>query len=343
MVNSISIKNYKSIKQIDFNTKKINVFIGEHNSGKSNILEALSWFSVNALDKNIFSQLFRYKTFSNFFYDFDGTQIIEVTTDTLALKIRYGRNNLGALMNYFEGIIYNPEEKALVESEWQIHNPPPNTVYFHLNILSNEIDAGFGNLNSDFRTYYFKRLQKFEINFRPFLNPPFGENIPSILQSNKEWKQLVSDFFKSKKFRLIVKPVENEIEMVKEVNDELYGFPYQVISETMQRFVFLLLALESNSNSTIILDEPESNMFPFFVKDFAERIANDETNQYFIATHNPYLLGSLLEKTPLENISLFITRMEEYQTVIELCDNEQINELISLGSGAFFNLDSILK
>lgn len=200
-----------------------------------------------------------------------------------------------------------------------------------------------GSLDTPFRTYQFKRLPNFEINYRPFLNPPFGDNIPAILQSNKEWKQLISDFFKSKGFRLVLKPTENDIDMAKDVNDELYSFPYATISETMQRFIFLLLSIETNKSSTLILDEPESNMFPFFVKDFAERMAYNESNQYFISTHNPYLLGSLLEKAPLSDISVFITSMKDYQTVVEECDKEQINELISLGSGTFFNLDNIRK
>jgi AAA15 family ATPase/GTPase len=339
MVTRLSIKNYKSIKELDIESKKINVFIGEHNSGKSNILEALSWFSVNALEKNAFSQLFRYKNVGDFFYDFDGTQIIEVSTDELSLKIRYARNDMGALLNYFEGIIYETSKKIIDDKEWPYNDN--GVVRFQLDISQNQIQDVRGQLNSGFRAYSFKRLQKFERNYRNFLNPPFGENIPNILQSNKDWKQLVSDFFKSKGFRLVIKPTENEIEMAKDVNDELYSFPYQTISETMQRFIFLLLALESNKNSILILDEPESNMFPFFIKDFAERIAIDEGNQYFIATHNPYLLSSLLEKTPLSDISLFITRMENYETKVAPCDKEQINDIISLGSGVFFNLDNI--
>jgi len=340
MVHHLSIKNYKSIKAIDTPVKRVNIFIGEYNSGKSNILEALSWFSVNMLDKDTFSQLFRYKNVGNFFFDFDGTQTIEVGTDDLNLKIRYAHNNQGALLNYFEGIIYKVGEEATDRNNWVEYR---NSNRFSLNIRENFIENVSILLDSPFRTYSFKRLSNFSINYRPFLNPPFGENVPSILQSNKEWKQLISDFFKAKGFRLITKPIENEIEIAKEVDGDLYSFPYVTISETMQRFVFLLLALESNKGATIILDEPESNMFPFFIKDFAERIAINESNQYFIATHDPYLLNSLLEKTPLTDIAVFITRMEDYQTVIEQCTDEQLNEMISLGSGIFFNLDNIRK
>ena len=341
MVHRLFIKNYKSVKAIDIPVKRVNIFIGEYNSGKSNILEALSWFSVNALEPDVFNQIFRFKNVSNFFFDFDGTQMIEVKTDEVTLKIRYAKNNQGALLNYFEGIIYKTSQVIIDENNWA--NIREGVINFRLDIPNNTVQGVVANADSVFRTYSFKRLQKFEINFRPYLNPPFGDNVVSILQSNREWKQLVSDFFKDKGFRLNTKPVENEIEIVKDVDGELYSFPYATISETMQRFVFLLLALESNKDATLILDEPESNMFPFFIKDFAERIARNDSNQYFIATHDPYLLSSLLEKTPLADIAVFITRMENYQTIVEECDNEQISEMISLGSGIFFNLNNIRK
>lgn len=48
----------------------------------------------------------------------------------------------------------------------------------------------------------------------------------------------------------------------------------------------------------LVLDEPEANTFPKFTKILAERIAGDDRkNQFFITTHNPYLLHSLIKKT----------------------------------------------
>src|SRR5256885_14258235 len=41
MIRNLHISNYKSIKQLDLNCERINILIGEPNTGKSNILEAL--------------------------------------------------------------------------------------------------------------------------------------------------------------------------------------------------------------------------------------------------------------------------------------------------------------
>jgi AAA15 family ATPase/GTPase len=48
MITNLSISNFKSVRELDIECRKINLFIGEPNTGKSNILEALgllSWSS----------------------------------------------------------------------------------------------------------------------------------------------------------------------------------------------------------------------------------------------------------------------------------------------------------
>ena len=72
----LHIKNFGPIKDVKLELKKINIFIGEHNSGKSNILEALTWFSPDSLAEGHFKQLFRFKNVGDFFYDFDQKLII---------------------------------------------------------------------------------------------------------------------------------------------------------------------------------------------------------------------------------------------------------------------------
>ena len=46
MIENIRISNYKSIKEMSFEPKRINLFIGENGAGKSNILESLAIFSA---------------------------------------------------------------------------------------------------------------------------------------------------------------------------------------------------------------------------------------------------------------------------------------------------------
>jgi AAA15 family ATPase/GTPase len=347
MVNNLLIRNYKSISDLEIKTKRVNIFIGEHNSGKSNILEALSWFSINALDKNVFPEMFRFKNATDFFYDFDASRPIEIKTNDLNLVIRYAKNESSAIQSELEGLIYSSdlEIDPLVENDW--HNlknkfPDANFCAFRF-LFDGQIEAINGHLESSFRTYIFKKLKSFRNNYRPFLNPPYGENIPSLLLSNKEYKELVSAIFKEKGFRLMLKPNEGDINMAKDVHDELYSYPYTSISETIQRVVFYMLAIESNKNAVLVLDEPESNTFPMYTKQLAELIALDNSNQYFIVTHDPYLLSSLLSKAPSNDLSVFITKMEDYKTQVSKVDEKDLSALLDKGVDIYFNLNKFIS
>ncbi|HVV86057.1 MAG TPA: AAA family ATPase [Kofleriaceae bacterium] len=51
MIKRITIENYKSIRKLDLELGRLNVFIGENGSGKTNILEAIALGSAAAQDK----------------------------------------------------------------------------------------------------------------------------------------------------------------------------------------------------------------------------------------------------------------------------------------------------
>jgi len=344
MIKNLSIKNYKSIKELDLSTKRVNVFIGEHNSGKSNILEALTWFSFNAFHPVEFDKIFRFKTASDFFYDFDTTRPVEVKTDRLNLFL--GRTN-GASGN-LKGIIYSADVApaiALIDDIQNIGDKISDTKYLSFTLSSDgAVEITGGSLDdSSFRTYIFKRSKSFDSGFLDFLSPPFGENIPSLLVSNKSYRDLVGSIFKEKGFRLMLKPDERDISMAKDINDELYAYSYTSISETFQRIIFYTLAIESSKGATLVLDEPESNTFPMYTKQLAELIALDaNSNQYFIATHNPYLLGSLVSKTPIDELAVFVVKMEDYVTKAFPVSEKGLSTLLDKGVDVYFNLNKLI-
>lgn len=244
-----------------------------------------------------------------------------------------------------EGLIYSSDSAndPFSADDWNnLSNEFTNYFVFRLS-FEGTIDQTKGFLESSFRTYIFKNVKSFITNFRPFLNPPFGDNIPSLLMSNQEFKELVSSVFKEKGFRLMIKPSENDINMAKDINDELYSYPYNSISETIQRIVFYMLAIESNKKAVLILDEPESNTFPMYTKQLAELIALDNSNQYFLATHDPYILGSLLSKSPSSEISVFITKMDNYETSVARIDKTKLSSILDQGMDIFFNLNKFLS
>ncbi len=326
MINQLVIRNFKSIKDLTISCKKLNVFIGEPNSGKSNIIEALSLQSQNAIGKKLNEQIFRYKTIGDLFYDFDINKPIEINTSDRNTILKYAIRDDGTPYNQFHFLLNSVESKE-----------QPFTISHDGNV-DHQGNLGLTNVH----LYEYKRLLKFAYDYMPHLSVPHGENLPSLLLSNKDYKKWVSDFLKSKDLTLTLKPTENEILASKLVDDEIYSYPYFSLSETLQRIIFYTIAIKSNKESIILFDEPDSNTFPFYTKFLAERIALDDTNQFFITTHNPYLLLSLIEKSDLEKLNVFITRMKDYQTVVSKLNNDQISEVMELNSDVFFNLDKVL-
>ena len=325
MIQQLSIKNFKSIKDLEMTCKKLNVII-EPNSGKSNIIEALSLQSQNSLETSLNVDIFRYGTMSDLFYDFNINVPIEVNTDDRSTILEYAIRENQSPKNRFHLYLDSKKDKdhfAVITHNGKI-----------------ESDGNSGKTNVHF--YEYKRLPGFSNSNMPHLAVPHGGNLPALLLSNSDFKKWVTDFLKEKGLFLTLKPGENDILVSKLVDEVLYSYPYSSLSETLQRIIFYTIALKSNKNSIILLDEPESNTFPFYTKYLAERIALDETNQFFITTHNPYLLLSLIEKSKKENINVCIASMKDYQTMVTVLNEEQITEVLDLNSDVFFNFDNIL-
>ena len=91
-VNEVEIKNFKSIKDLKFDAKQINVFIGKPNVGKSNILEAISLLGAgySDLDKGDFlKDIIRFEELSNLFNDENLKEDVFVKADNFKAQIHH--------------------------------------------------------------------------------------------------------------------------------------------------------------------------------------------------------------------------------------------------------------
>ena len=130
--------------------------------------------------------------------------------------------------------------------------------------------------------------------------------------------------------------------MIKELEDVIVAYPYSMISETLQRVIFYMAAILSNKDSVLIFEEPESHAFPYYTKYLAETIALEENNnQFFISTHNPYFLLPLLQKSPVDETAVFITYFEDYETKVKPLSQDEIQR--STDMDIFSNLDIFLE
>ena len=322
MIGTLEVKNFKSIKHLKLDCRRINIFIGEPNTGKSNILETLGFFSYGCFVERSGASLedfVRFETMSNLFYDEDLDNDVEIKFDDRILEIKFKNER-------FRG--------ECTEKDRHLFS-------FEYSYTSQKSISSPGGELPPFKFYRFTVRRSFPTKEAGFLLPPSGGNLFTVLRTHKEIKSLASEIFSP--FKLMFKPQENKIEVVKQYEDVFISYPYSLTSDTLQRLVFHLTAIESNKDSFLAFEEPETHAFPYYTRHLAEVIALDNNNnQYFISTHNPYFLYPILEKSPKEDIAIFVTYFEDYQTKVKPLSRKEMEEILGMKIDVFFNVERFL-
>lgn len=341
MIKQVSIQNFKSILDLTFQAKRVNIFIGEPNSGKSNLLEALSLFAIANVSN--LSSLMRYEEIPNLFYDNNIQDQIRVKVDDRQVDLTGKKNNIELIFSRInEKYTFKLYQHST--NDWSIHSnvitKKENEEMYEFNPDLLVLDEWF----EDFKPYHFSVYHP-NLKETPYyhLSSPFGDNLFEVIQTNKQLREIIAGIFLDKGYKLNLNASRREINFIKEQDNVLYTYPYQLLSDTLQRTIFYTAVLESNRDSIILLEEPEAKMFPYFTNQLAESIALDSyNNQFFIVTHNPYFLSSIIGKTPIDSISVNVVYSEDYQTKTKQLSEDELSEALDLSSGIFFNLDQFL-
>lgn len=203
--------------------------------------------------------------------------------------------------------------------------------------------ANYQNL-PDIKFYRFSPLSRFqEIGTFSYLLPPHGENLTTLIRTHPNINMLARTIFEQYGYKLLLKPLQHDLEIVKTTGEVLISLPYSLVSDTLQRHLFHMVAIKSNRDSVLLFEEPEAHAFPRHIKTLAETIAMDQTNQFFIATHNPYLLRSVMEKAPEGSLHIYATYMRDYQTCLKLLDRKTMKEIFAEDLDPFLSIDRFLE
>lgn len=326
MIKKIKAKNFKSLKEVSIDCSNINIFIGKPNTGKSNILEIIGFLSH--LHHGNLEDFVRYEVYSDIFYDEEIDNEIMLTYDDTSFEIGYIDDNLS--YKYYNGKEWKNMGRSIDRSKF---------------IQLRRYASVYKDLFEKFKFYQFKHMKDFPNIQSNYLHPPYGNNLSSIILTNNYIKNLVSDIFQKFGYRLIIEQPARKIKILKEQKNIFILFPYSSTADTIQNLIFYLAAIHTNNESVIAFNEPEAKAFPYYIKQLAESIALDNNNnQYFITTHNPYFLISILEKSKKKDINIYITYLKDYETKIKKLTNNQKSDILENALDPFFNIDKyILK
>jgi len=322
MIKSLQIENFKSIKHLKLDCKRINIFIGEPNTGKSNILEAIGLLSHFHLQD--IKRFIRFENMRDLYYDNILDNNIKVEFDEKSLEITFKDGLFQG--KYFDGRTQHSRIFLYDYNGRLTHSHAPFKDFYQ------------------FKFYRFAVKESFPDPRSEFLLPSDGSNLLAVILSHKELRAIIKQIFDRFRLNLVFELQEGKIKVQKQLEDIIIAFPYWLASDTLQRLVFYLTAIHSNKNSVLAFEEPEAHAFPYYTKYLAEIIAlNKNENQYFLSTHNPYFLLSILEKTPKNEIAIFNTRLENYQTKVKALTQDDMKKVLEKGTDIFFNIEKFQK
>lgn len=316
IVDKLTISRFKSISHVEMDCKRVNVFLGEANAGKSNILESLALLARPYVGHHPeYSRLVRHNSLEDLFFLYDVAKPVEVDAGDWHFELSSSDGKFAFNCERSGSYIFKGEETGYSGSNEEKNTP--------------------------FRPYRYEPITFTNPGKTDFLWPPDGSNLGYLVKTHTELREAARDLLEPFGLRLVVKPAQEHLEVLTELADKTpIIYPYKSLSDTLRRSIFFMAAILTNRDSVILLEEPEVHSFPYYIKYLAEQIALDERqNQYFLVTHNPYFLMTLLTKTPREEIQVFLTTSENNETRVQPMSSEEISEAVDSGHDLFFNLE----
>ncbi|AQG79741.1 AAA family ATPase [Spirosoma montaniterrae] len=333
-LNWVEIKNFKSIKDLRLDCKRVNIFIGKPNVGKSNILEGLGLLGMQSYDK-LSDASVRYKDLKQLFHNNDWRKSIIVGTEKHRFDLE--KKAVGDGADYIYSITTR-SNGGLLEESVNVTSPLLADRYDLLRDGRVVKSHSNSKVQSSVKKYEFANVDTFVSLFSDTLSSPNGSNLFEVIDQSDELKNEFGKLFQQQGLDFVLSRDDQSIELQRKSGFYVIQYPYFSIADTFRRYMFYVTAIESNKNSVIIFEEPEVHSFPPYVKAMAQRIAYSEQNQFFIATHSPYLLQTLIDELDESELAVYITYYKDYQTQVRQLTAEELEEARDLSIDLFYNL-----
>lgn len=331
MIKKLLIKNFKSVKELTIELNpKINIFVGENDSGKSTILEALSIITTGRLhfypfERQIKANLFNADTRREYIKEIaEGKNpeppkiIIEAyLDDDIDPKIS-GKNNEknenvpGIRMVVEMDREYSEVYKQMLSSN-SVYDIPVELYKVSYNYFSGseKVIFRFSPLKSVFIDAAHK---DYSYMVDKFINTSINDILDQQdkIELSREYRNARYNFKKAEQVKKLNKEVAeknkfdnrkvsidlNETRVdswIEQMTVVVEDTPFEYVGFGTQNTIKSELALENSADkiNIILMEEPENNLSYTNMAKLIERVEATAGKQIFIATHSSYVANKL--------------------------------------------------
>jgi len=324
MIKKLTIKRFKSIRDLSISCKRVNLFIGEPDTGKTNILEALNFLSRLGWNWPI-DRTFRVHGntgFNELFHRQFFDRPIEIRLDGFHL-----RASVAGQDRHLDLQCSPNGQRFTLGFNMKVHLPELSWIRFYSYTSSAEWQYSTEGPEAD-----------------KIVVTPNGPNLLYLAQHHGKANEFLKEVVSELDWKVNFDPTSKRFNLSEIREDEILNYGLELLSDSLKRYFFYGVILLTSTKATLVFDEPDVFAFPPYPKLLAEIIARNRSNQFFLTTHNPYFLAALAEKTPGVDLNIFICyRGGESGTQVRLLTRKEVSGLIEQGAAVFFNLKDYAK
>jgi hypothetical protein len=325
-INAVHIHHFRSIRDCTLmDLRQINILIGRPNTGKTNILEALTLLAIpdmtNRTDLEL-KDFLRAQTPKELFFTKGPAQYAIVTSNRGECLLQYTESDeLKAQLAFdtvSDELVYNfdasfrpaPSQTADVDTVIKRYQYPDHIA--HSRVGGQELGV------------------------------PYGHNLFSLLEENTRLQEPIAKIIAGTGIKIQFDKDGPKIHVPggnAQPNTELH---FTSLSASLQRLCFYLTAIGSNEEKLIAVDNLDAKIFPSFLVHLAIRMLENPSNQYLFSIHSYYMLIDLLEDG-LDHVAIFNVYTKNAETHVYRLTDENLADIIYNGVDPFINNEHFLQ
>ncbi len=306
MIENIHIQNFKSIYDLEIDMGRVNLFIGENGSGKSNLLEALVFVSASESNK-----------LDNEFLVSRGLRVPEPKLMRSAFSKENSTNNIKIAIKYSDASIsYEFMNENQEYSSWKVNTEyndikeltsSTSTIENSINELDNYIDNMVKIIDeiSELSTRNIELINEIEEK-KNKLKPEieFYKKLTKITEKNKKAKFLIPKVEDLKKLETSLKTVESKLQRKEE----------EYAKKTNNIYQFIIYSPE---NTSLRIFQKEGQIQPLGINGEGLLKLLQVINNYDNKNHIETIIESLQLFNWFENIEIPSDKAPENRVIIK--------------------------